>query len=98
MCKYEIFQVKRELTREFGYMSKDMLENEINLDNYDSVYQGEIEGNYSNIDTLLEDLFVMFNISHPDNFTGRSMSVSDVVQINDNYFYCDSFGWEKIAV
>jgi len=27
----------------------------------------------------------------------RSFSVGDVVQVNDSYFYCDSFGWEEIT-
>lgn len=31
-------------------------------------------------------------------YKGRSMSVSDVVRINDRYYYCDSFGWSEVEV
>ena len=52
---------------------------------------------------LLDYLFEKFNIAHPDHFRGHSMSVSDIVKIEDmetneiKYYYCDSFGWKDIT-
>jgi hypothetical protein len=40
----------------------------------------------------------MFNLEHPKDFRGHSLSVSDIVQMEDEFYYCDSFGWKKIAV
>lgn len=52
-------------------------------------------------DTALEILFTKFNIHRPTDFTGHSLSVSDVVELITNdrstYFYCESFGWKNIT-
>ena len=38
-----------------------------------------------------EQVFAMFNISHPEGYTGRSLSVSDVVELADDgeFYFCD---------
>lgn len=96
MIKYKLFQVKENLTRDYGFMGLSFMKSldiNVDLENYDLTYEGEINTDLSNI---LEELFRVFNIEQPDDFYGRSMSVSDIVQIHDDYFYCDSFGWENI--
>ena len=98
MIKYKLYQVKSELTRNFGFMGLSMMKSlgvEVDFNNYELVYEGETETNFPN--AILEELFRVFNIEHPEDFQGRSMSVSDIVQLgDDDYYYCDSFGWENI--
>ncbi len=63
---------------------------------YDCVFSGEVDCN------SLEDVFQKFNIDHPDGYTGRSLSVSDVVEIVDaetvdkGFYYCDNVGFSKV--
>lgn len=61
---------------------------------YKKVYEGEIES-LSILDAL-DDLFRKFNLNHPDDFHGHSMSVSDVVVLDGRMYYCDCFGWVDI--
>lgn len=93
MKKYEIWQVTKDKTREFGFMSLDCIlscDGKVDKGNYEKVYEGEFEsGN-------LEELFQIFNIHHPEDFKGHSLSVSDVVIMEGVAYYCDSFGWEQI--
>ena len=69
---------------------------EIDSSLYDKVFEGEV-----NCFTL-EKLYEIFNLKHPAGYKGRSMSVSDVVEIIDgntgkSYFhFCDSFGFQKV--
>ena len=69
---------------------------EIDSSLYDKVFEGEV-----NCFTL-EKLYEIFNLKHPARYKGRSMSVSDVVEIIDgntgkSYFlFCDSFGFQKV--
>lgn len=48
----------------------------------------------------LEEMFAKFNSNYPEGYKGRSMSVSDVVEYeNDgssNFYYCDSIGFKNI--
>lgn len=48
----------------------------------------------------LEDVFFKFNVEKPIDFTGHSLSVSDVVEIldgeNKGAYFCDSFGFKEI--
>ena len=50
--------------------------------------------------TTLDNLFERFNIERPNDFTGHSMSVSDVIIMNrgENLkaYYVDSFGFEEL--
>lgn len=63
---------------------------------YDKIYDGEIEGHN------LEDVYRKFNIDHPEDFRGHSLSVSDVVEIYESecaesgFYFCDTIGFEEI--
>lgn len=62
---------------------------------YDKVFEGEVS--YGN----LEEVYQMFNINHPDGYRGRSLSVSDVVEVvsegKSTFYFCDSIGFKEIA-
>ena len=46
----------------------------------------------------LELLFERFNMEDkPESYMGRSMSVGDIVEIDNNVYVCASFGWNKVA-
>lgn len=57
---------------------------------YDKVFDGEVDC------TDLEDVFRTFNTDHPADYTGRSMSVSDVAEEDGRFFFCDSVGFKEI--
>ena len=68
----------------------------VNPEIYDLVYE-------SNVDCKnLEDVYAMFNLNHPEDFRGHSLSVSDIVEVNngksvaDGFYFCDSFGFQKV--
>lgn len=50
--------------------------------------------------TTLDNLYERFNIERPNDFTGHSMSVSDVIIMNRGgnlkAYYVDSFGFEEL--
>ena len=60
------------------------------------------EGTFDLIDPFLHHLSVFrFNIDKPEEFKGRSMSVSDVVEVTNDqgnaaFYYCDNIGFKKI--
>ena len=64
---------------------------------YGEVYSGEVDCK------SLEDVFSLFNVSHPPFFRGHSLSVSDIVEVTENKnnyllgaFFCDNIGFEII--
>jgi len=72
---------------------------QLNKDDYELVYEGivgEFRGN-----ATLEGIFTQFNNNQPADFTGHSLSVSDVIVISvddkDTAYYCDSFGFTEMA-
>lgn len=99
--KYEIWQLKNndEIIRNFGFRRYESVikrYGKIDKLNYEKVY--EIEGEYNSADCIeyLDDLFIDLNCNRPSDFKGHSLSVSDVVVVDGNAYYCDSFGWQKI--
>ena len=63
--------------------------------NYDLVYTAPLDGS-----TSLEDIYRTFNIDHPADFRGHSLSVSDIVVLNrdgkEEAHYCDSIGFTSV--
>lgn len=97
---YEIFQAKVK-EAPFVFMSWKYANKHFHwsFKPYKSVWNGteKAKDNYD----LLDYLFEKFNVDHPKDFEGHSMSVSDIVKICDineiRYYYCDSFGWVDIT-
>ena len=97
MAKIRIYQVNDEAVdaRYIRYASLDMLEYmgiALHKDHYKMVWEEESE------DTDLENIFIRFNHNHPEGFKGHSLSVSDVVEIDGKYYYCDSFGFKEVEL
>ena len=51
-------------------------------------------------DQLLEQQYMTFNVQRPEDFTGQSLSVSDIVALKRNglisYHYCDWAGYKEL--
>lgn len=64
---------------------------------YDRVYDGKLDC------SCLETIYEKFNIDHPADYKGRSLSVSDVVEIrgsdtlNPGFYFVDSIGFKSIS-
>ena len=97
--RYGIYQLKDSAeTRDIRFMDMDYLEKEgipVSRENYTLVYTGELTEGMS-----LEDIYTKFNIDHPADFTGHSLSVSDVVVLHQDgentSHYVDSVGYREI--
>lgn len=95
---FQIYQLKRsEETRELQFESYDRLKESrqtLNPDHYVKVYEAELTEGLS-----LEDIYTRFNIDHPKDFYGHSLSVSDVVVLHkdgkDSAHYVDRFGYKE---
>ena len=97
--RFGIYQLKdTEETRDFRFMAMDYLEMKgipVSKENYTLVYTGELKEGMS-----LEDIYTRFNIDRPVDFTGHSLSVSDVVVLHQDgentSHYVDSVGYREI--
>lgn len=64
---------------------------------HDKVYDGSVD--CSN----LEDVYRKFNLDHPAEYRGRSLSVSDIVEVvkadgvEKGFYFCDTVGYKKIS-
>lgn len=84
--------------RDIHFMGMDYLESKViavTRENYDLLYTAPLEEG-----TSLEDIYTRFNIDHPADFRGHSLSVSDVVVLHQNgentSHYVDSFGYREV--
>jgi len=91
---YRLKQIKDIKNCDYAFEWWDWAKSKFNLNDYEVVYEGDIQGD--NEFAALEELFEMFNIRHPEDFRGHSLSVSDVVELDGTNYYCDSAGWKKL--
>jgi len=95
---FEIYQLKDIAeTMEIRFLSFDDLRSaDIPVDrgNYDFVYRAPLAA-----DMTLDGIFEQFNVDHPADFTGHSLSVSDVVVLHQGdesrAHYVDSIGFAE---
>ena len=100
---YAIYQLKRDdATADIRFMNSEYLREkgiEPQYENYDLVYTGALNRDGRQIEKL-EDLYRIFNIEHPQDFTGHSLSISDIVALKQagvvSYHYVDSIGYTEL--
>ena len=96
---FSIYQIKGgDETRDLRFEPYDRLTaagHRVDVKNYVLVYSAELTPG-----TSLEDIYTRFNIDHPKDFKGHSLSVSDVVVLHQNgqdtAHYVDSFGYKDV--
>lgn len=79
----------------YNFAVKNAKNNKVTIYDYVNVYTYDIEHS-DDILSLLDEIFEKFNVNHPDDYYSSSLSVSDVVMVDDDAYYCDSFGWQKL--
>ena len=96
---FAIYQLKGgPETRDYRFEAYESLQEAglaVDRQNYDLVYTAPLDGK-----TTLEDIYRTFNLDRPADFTGHSLSVSDVVVLTrsgkEEAHYCDSFGFTPV--
>ena len=93
--EYKIYQLK-DNEEGYKFMFLRYRENRVApRDLYDVVYAGTVEEIGDPL-AVLESLFTKFNVNHPADFKGHSLSVSDIVELDGKCYYCDSFGFVEL--
>ena len=95
---FSIYQLKRgDETRDLRFEPYDRLQatgHAVDRANYELIYTAPLTP-----DTSLEDIYTRFNLDHPADFRGHSLSVSDVVVLHQNgqdtAHYVDSIGYRQ---
>lgn len=103
MTEFSIYQINTERDdNRICFLGLDTLERfqhskEVDPVLYDRVYDGKLDCN------SLETIYQKFNVDHPADYKGRSLSVSDVVEIrgsdtlNPGFYFVDSIGFKSIS-
>ena len=98
---YVIYQAKIEAPFTFlGWETGNKIA-DWSFDPYRSVWNGTEEA-ADDMD-LVNYLWEVFNVKYPVGYRARSLSVSDIIRVEDTetntvkYYYCDSFGWKDIT-
>ena len=96
---YGIYQLARgDATRDLHFEPYDRLQaagHTVERANYELIYTAPLAPG-----TSLEDIYTRFNIDHPKDFKGHSLSVSDIVVLHQNggntAHYVDSIGFQNV--
>ena len=96
---FSIYQLKRgDETRDLRFEPYDRLQatgHTVDRANYEMIYTAPLAP-----DTSLEDIYTRFNLDHPADFKGHSLSVSDIVVLHQNgkdtAHYVDSIGYQEV--
>ena len=103
MTEFSIYQINTDRdNNRVCFLGLDTLERfqhskEVDPVLYDRVYDGKLDCN------SLENIYQKFNVDHPADYKGRSLSVSDVVEIrgsdtlNPGFYFVDSIGFKLIS-
>ena len=98
--RFSLYQIEwnNSSARHLAYASHKELEQQgqaVDSRNYAFVYSGALSPG----DTL-DSIYERFNLQHPADFRGHSLSVSDVIVLHQNgqdqAFYVDSFGFQQV--
>lgn len=100
--KIRIYQINMERDKKavcfecYEYLKRTQKSPVIESGIYDMVYEADVDCND------LEDVYKLLNVDHPEDYTARSLSVSDIVEVVDyaavppGFYYCDSVGFKAV--
>ena len=96
---FSIYQLKPgDSTRDYRFEPLDAIRNNglsVKPENYEQVYTAPLTAKDD-----LERIYTRFNVDRPADFTGRSLSVSDIVVLHqdgrDTAHYCDRAGFSEV--
>ena len=103
MTEFSIYQINMDRdSANVCFIGMESLEKikgtkKVNAAAYDRVYDGKMDC------ISLENIYQKFNVDHPADYKGRSLSVSDVVEIresdtlNPGFYFVDSIGFKSIS-
>ena len=95
---YRLYQIKD--IENVTYAFRQYNPNIFKYSDYECVYEGEIECEDRTNPEICEELYYLFNMRHPKGFEGRSMSMSDVIELTINkrplFYYCNICGFQRL--
>lgn len=104
-ANYEIYQIPtgeryRDI-RFIGYSNLIKMGQLPDRLNYEKMYSGYLENLEGDTVNILDDIYTMFNIYHPKDFKGHSLSISDVIVLKTENtpkaYYVDDIGFKDIT-
>lgn len=94
MQHVRIYQINKKFFREWAFMNyawfKAHGKEKMSRDMYDLVWEGETEAHG------LAEVYEQFNLYHPEDFKGHSLSVSDLVVWGDKLYFVNDFGFAPV--
>lgn len=100
--KINIYQVNHERdTHRVAFVDTKYLEkaqgtSAIDSKIYDKVFSGDVDCK------TLDDVYSKFNTDHPTGYRGRSLSISDVVEVLEDeslekgFYFCNTYDFKKV--
>ena len=97
--EYKIYQLKNNpenhAIRFEGYSLAEKHGEPAKPENYDLVYSGSLDEFED--ENKLEAIYTKFNLDRPKDFKGHSLSVSDIIVMNNEANYVDSYGFVDVS-
>ena len=94
-----VYQLKEDAPVELRFTGMDRLDSPPDKANYTAVYTRDLVPD-DNTTRILENFHYIFNDDRPVDFTGHSLSVSDIIALKQDgvvsYYYCDSIGFKEL--
>lgn len=107
--KVDIYQIREDLDNARDMMFRDYQYIKTHIPNlkrdiksyYNLVYSYDDENTSfvrDSYNQILDDIFHKFNMDRPNDFKGHSLSMSDIVVLDDdNMYFCDAYGWIEVV-
>ena len=97
--KYKIYQLKNDTEnhaiRFESFTDAERYGEAAKPENYELVYSGSLDDFEDS--NKLEAIYTKFNLDRPEDFKGHSLSVSDIIVLNNEANYVDTYGFVDVS-
>ena len=98
MITFKIHQIKDIENTDYAFRGYDP--EKFSFLDYECRYEGEFAAEANDDIERCDIIFHVFNMRRPKDFEGHSLSMSDVIEIDDGtsrkLYYCNTFGWTQV--
>lgn len=94
---FKLHQIKNIADCPYSFMGINFAEKFIDFKDYKKTYEGELSIHPDTITEVLDLIFHLGNTGELPDYRTRSISVSDIIEIDDRFFYVNTIGFREIC-
>lgn len=94
---YQLSDLNDELQSKIAFKDFSLINKYFDFKYYQNTYQDTISVDSEEYTEILDIIFTKLNVEPPRFYYGLSLYVSDIIELDGRFWYCNYVGWQEVT-